>query len=164
MKRAVELIAIWTALAGGAVLIALVVMTCISIAGRALVFAGLRPIPGDYELVEAGIGFAVFAALPYCHLKRGHASVDLFKPAFGRFNRVLDAVIDLAILAVALLLTWRLTLGMFDKKSFFETTLVLQFEVWQGYALALVGAVAFCIVALWRAAETLGLVRGADTQ
>jgi len=159
MRRAVEWLAIWTALSGGVVLVALVVMTSLSVSGRAFIPLGLRPIPGDFELVEAGVGFAVFAALPYCHWMRGHARVDLFKPAFGhRLNRLLDALIDLAILGVALLITWRLTLGMLDKRSFFETTFILQFEVWRAYALGLVGSVVFCVVALWRAVETLGLV------
>lgn len=156
MRQAVERLAVWTALAGGAVLIALVVMVCVSIAGRALTAFGLGPIPGDYELVEFGIGFAVFAALPWCHLNRGHATVELLAPMFGPVvNRVLDAVIDIAVLATALLLTWRMAVGMLDKKAYFETTFILGIEVWQGYALGLVGAVVFCIVALWRAGDSV---------
>ena len=68
MKAAVERLAVWTALAGRLVLVALVCMTCVSIVGRAFSVFGLGPIPGDYELVEIGIGFAAFAALPWCHL------------------------------------------------------------------------------------------------
>ena len=55
-------------------------MTVVSIVGRAsLTWAWvLGPVPGDFELVEVGTGFAVFAFLPWCQLKRGHATVDLF--------------------------------------------------------------------------------------
>lgn len=160
-RAVVERLAVWMALAGGLVLLALVVLTCVSIVGRALTGLGLAPIPGDYELVEIGIGFAVFAALPWCHLNRGHATVELLAPAFGpRLNRVLDALIDLAVLAAALLLTWRLALGMLDKKSYFETTFILGVEIWIGYALALAGAAVFCVVALWRAGESAARVRG----
>ena len=156
MRTAVERLAAWTALAGGLVLLALVAMVCISIAGRALTGIGLRPIPGDYELVEVGVGFAVFAALPWCHLKRSHAAVDLLAPALSaRTNRVIDALIDLLVLAIALLIAWRLAVGMLDKKSYLETTLILGFETWLGYAFAMAGATVFCIVALWRAAESL---------
>jgi TRAP-type C4-dicarboxylate transport system permease small subunit len=156
MKTAVERLAVWTALAGGGVLVALVVLTCVSIAGRALTGVGLGPIPGDYELVEIGIGFAVFAALPWCHLNRGHATVELFAPMFGpRLNRVLDAVIDLAVLATALLLTWRLAVGMLDKKAYFETTFILEIQIWQAYALGLAGAVVFCLIALWKAGDSV---------
>jgi TRAP-type C4-dicarboxylate transport system permease small subunit len=148
-------------MAGGLVLVALVAMTCVSIAGRALTGLGLGPVPGDYELVEIGIGFAVFAALPWCHLRRGHATVELFAPLYGgAVNRALDVVIDLAVLAVALLLAWRLADGMLDKKGYFETTFILGIEIWQGYALGLAGAAVFCIVALWRAGESVVALRG----
>lgn len=162
MRAAVARLAEGTALAGGLVLVALVAMICVSIAGRALTGLGLAPIPGDYELIELGIGFAVFASLPWCHLNRGHASVDLLAPAFGpAANRVLDALIDLVVLATALLLTWRLALGMLDKKRYLETTLILRIEVWPGYALALAAAAVFCVVAAWRAGESVWRVRGA---
>ncbi|MEQ8817678.1 MAG: TRAP transporter small permease subunit [Thalassobaculum sp.] len=162
MKSAVERLAVWTALAGGLVLVALVGLTCVSIAGRALSGIGLGPVPGDYELVEIGIGFAVFAALPWCHLNRGNATVELFAPLLGdRLNRALDALIDLAVLAMAALLAWRLAVGMLDKKAFFETTFILGFEIWQAYTLCLAGAVVFCVVALWRAGESLAALRGA---
>ena len=164
IRTAVERLAACTALAGGLVLVATAAMTCVSIAGRSLGglgIAGLGPIPGDYELVEIGIGFAVFAALPWCHLKRGHASVELLAPVLGgAVNRALDAVIDAAVLATALLLAWRLAAGMLDKKGYFETTFVLGIEIWQAYALALAGAAAFCVVAAWRAWESLARVPG----
>ena len=162
MKAAVERLAVWTALAGGAVLVAVVAMTCVSIAGRALTGLGLGPVPGDYELVEIGIGFAAFAALPWCHYTRGHATVELFTARLGvRANRLLDAAIDLAVLATAGLLAWRLAVGMLDKKAYFETTFILGIEIWQAYALGLVGAAVFCIVALWRAGDSLARLRGA---
>lgn len=156
MKTAVERLAAGTALAGGIVLLLLVGLTCVSIAGRALSGLGLGPVPGDYELVEIGTGFAVFAALPWCHLRRGHAGVDLLAPLFGaRLNRMLEVLADLAVLAVALLIAWRLAAGMLDKQAYSETTFILGIEIWQGYALGLAGAVVFCVAALWRAGESL---------
>ena len=48
------------------VLIALILLTVVSVVGRALFSA---PIPGDFELVEIGMAVAVFAFLPYCQLR-----------------------------------------------------------------------------------------------
>jgi hypothetical protein len=42
------------AIAGGIVLAAITVLTVVSITGRSLVPIGLAPVPGDFELVEAG--------------------------------------------------------------------------------------------------------------
>ncbi|RVT82870.1 TRAP transporter small permease [Rhodobacteraceae bacterium CCMM004] len=136
------------ALIGGAVLIALVAMTCLSIAGRAAIPLGLGPIPGDFELIEMGMAFAVFACLPWCQYARGHARVDLFRPAFGRRgNAVLDLVADVAMALAAALIAWRLALGLDDKMSYGETTFILRWPVWWAYAAALAGAVAFALVA-----------------
>jgi len=71
------------AVAGGLVLLAMVAMICVSIFGRALLAFGLRPITGDYELVSIGMGFAVFAFMPWTHLNRGHALVSLVTDSFA---------------------------------------------------------------------------------
>ncbi|MDG1067598.1 MAG: TRAP transporter small permease, partial [Sulfitobacter sp.] len=123
------------ALFGGALLLLVVGVTFISIAGRALVplDIGLGPIRGIYDITEIGIAAAVFAFLPWCQLERGHAAVDLFKPAFPKLmNRLLDVVLDGGMLAVAALIAWRLYLGMMDKLTYGETTLIAQIPVWQG--------------------------------
>ncbi|MGJ8584779.1 MAG: TRAP transporter small permease [Marinosulfonomonas sp.] len=144
-----EKLARWTAILGGLVLLAVVIMSCISITGRFIgkLGFGLGPIPGDTELVEMGIGFAVFAFLPWCQLRRGHATVDLFQNVFGqRTNRVIDFLSDILMFIAASLIAWRLCLGMLDKKSYSETTWILQLPLWNGYAAALVGAVVFVLV------------------
>ncbi|NNL36424.1 MAG: TRAP transporter small permease, partial [Silicimonas sp.] len=60
------------AIVAGLVLTAMAIVTVISINGRSLIWAGLAPVPGDFELVEIGCAVAVFGFLPYCHLYRGH--------------------------------------------------------------------------------------------
>jgi TRAP-type C4-dicarboxylate transport system permease small subunit len=148
----IETLARWTAYAGGLVLLAVVVMTCVSIAGRSLdrLATGFGPIPGDFELVEIGIGFAIFAFLPWCQLKRGHATVDLFQPYFGKqLNAFIELISDLLMFIAATLIGWRLWQGMLDKRGYTETTFILQFPVWIAYAAALVGAAVFVIVSLY---------------
>lgn len=150
LEKAAEVIAGTLALAGGAVLLILTALTCISILGRAAVplDIGLVPIRGIYDMTEIGMAAAIFAFLPYAQLTEAHARVDLFRWAIpGTFDRLLDLLFNIAMAFVALVGTWRLYLGMQDKMSFGETTLIAQIPVWQGYAGGLVGAVGFVLVA-----------------
>ena len=174
LERVVTFIARWTALAGGLVLIILTILTVASVSGRAMLTAanlhdsdswlmpiypllrsvggffnglGAKPIPGDFELVEAGTGFAIFAFLPWCHLKRGHATVELLAGCYPTWlNHIIDIVANFLMLAVTVLLAWRHLLGTLDKVSYGETTFILQFPLWWGYAASMIGAVVFVIV------------------
>ena len=142
------------ALLGGLVLIALVILTVISIGGRSLISIGLRPIQGDFELVEAGCAFAIFAFLPWCQYRQGHVTVDILSNAFS--PRVQDSLMligNVLMTVIAGLLAWRLYLGTLERQLYNETTFILQMPVWWGYALALLGAVLFALVAaytVWR--------------
>ena len=62
VERLVNRLAKLLAFFGGAVLTALAFMTVLSTVGRAFVGMqiGLGPIPGDFELVEAGTAVAIF--------------------------------------------------------------------------------------------------------
>jgi TRAP-type C4-dicarboxylate transport system permease small subunit len=152
---------------GGAVLIILTALACVSIVGRILIPFGLQPVRGDYEWIEMGVGFAIFAFLPWCHLMKGHASVDLLQPVFpGVMNRLLDLAIDIAMLGAAVILTWRLWLGMHDKLRYEETTFILQFPIWQAYAAGVVGCAGFIYVAVFcvlRSARALTGKAGGET-
>ncbi|PSL20924.1 TRAP transporter small permease [Shimia abyssi] len=148
LDKAVEFLARAMAILGGVVLIGLVIMTCVSITGRALIPIGLAPVPGDFELVEAGVAFAIFSFLPWCQYTRGHARVDLLQSLLGQFgNRVIDLIADVMMLIAAYVIAWRLYLGMSDKFAYKETTFILQFEIWMAYAASLAGAVVFAVVA-----------------
>lgn len=135
------------AILGGLALIGVVLSSVISIAGRALIPLGLGPIPGDFELVELGTGFAVFAFLPWCQITRQHAVVELLTMQFSDgVNRVIDLVSDLVMLGLALFIGWRHLLGMLDKMRYGETTFILQYPIWWAYAAGLLGAAAFILV------------------
>ncbi|MCF1505757.1 TRAP transporter small permease [Afifella sp. H1R] len=148
------------AILGGLVLVVLTVMTVLSIAGRALVPLGLGPVPGDFELVEAGVAFAVFSFLPWCQFRRGHVTVDLLAERFGPRGMAACALAsNLVMTAIAGLLAWRLGLGMQDKRLYPETSFILQFPIWWPYAASLAGAWMFAVASaytVWRALnETL---------
>ena len=161
--RAVFWLARSIAITGGLVLTALVLLMVFSVIGRALIWAGLSSIHGDYELVEAGVGFAIFAFLPWAHLTRGHAIVSIFTDFAGaRINAWILVVTDALMLVVAAFLTWRHGLGTIDKFNYGETTLLLRMPLGWSYAASLVGAVAFVIVAAYVLARSVSLALSAD--
>ena len=138
----------------GVVLAAMALLTVVSITGRSLIWAGLGPIPGDFELVEMGCAIAVFAVLPYCHLHRGHVTVDILVERLPTpvFN-TLTLVGDLTIALIAGGVCWRMWYGLQEKLTYGETTMILGAPVWIGYVLSYIGAVWFVVVAayvLWR--------------
>ena len=152
LNRAADLLARTLALAGGLGLLIIVLLTCISIAGRAFVplDIGIGPIRGIYDITEIGMAAAIFAFLPWAHLREAHARVDLFQNAFPkRINLAFDLLFNIAMAVIATIGSWRLYLGMQDKLSYGETTLIAQIPVWQGYAAGLVGAIGFVLVSLF---------------
>lgn len=161
---------------GGLVLTFLIFMTCASIAGRsinsilnsdflqsaipdianALLAVGLGPINGDFELVEAGLAFAVFLFIPLCQLEGAHASVDIFTSRLPlRINQKLQLLIDIAFAAALVLIAVKLFEGMQSKRNSGETTLLLQYPIWWAYGLSLLGAIIAALVGIYIAAMRL---------
>lgn len=177
------------ALLGGVVLVAVTVVTTVSVLGRAivtmaymdvadgafgmtwlrlaaawLVSIGARPIPGDFELVEAGTGFAIFAFLPWCQLNRGHASVDLFTSAMSpTVNRVINLVSEILMTGIVGLIAWRLWYGLADKHRYGETTFILQYPLWWAYAICMVAAAVGVLVSISMVGTRIMELRGGTT-
>ncbi len=121
LDRILTRLAAALALAGGLGLIFATVVTCLSIllklanriagAGAGGVpehLAWLGPILGEEELVTYGVGLALFTALPWVMIRRGHIRIDLFQPWFPpRLNRTLDLLGDTALAAIAYLILTR---------------------------------------------------------
>lgn len=150
----------WAAIVGGVALVAITLMIVASVTGRSLLDLGLGPVPGDFELVEVGTAVAVFFFLPWTYLKGGHATVDLLYmhlPSWAQKAIVL--VCDLTMLAVWVLMTWKLYEGMLEKKEYLETTFILAMPVWWAYAACLVGAVIGCMAYLAKTLTLLGIGR-----
>jgi len=163
------------ALLGGLVLCALILLVCLSVLGRAmngvlhgpvaqvapglataLLDWGVGPINGDFELVEAGVAFAIFAFLPLCQITSGHAAVDVFVTRMpAGFDRFLRAIAELAFAVVLVVIAWRLYDGMMSKRGYGETTFLLQFPVWWAYLASLSGAVVAALVGVYMAAMRL---------
>lgn len=148
--RAIHGLARYVALAGGMVLVAIVVLIVVSVIGRTLIWAGLKPITGDYELVEAGTGFAIFAFLPWVHLTRGHAVVTVFTDFLSaRINAWIVVVADALMLVIAAVIAWRHWYGMIDKLNYGETTLLLRMPLWWSYAAGMIGAAAWVVISVY---------------
>ncbi|MZR12504.1 TRAP transporter small permease subunit [Maritimibacter sp. DP07] len=137
------------AILGGIVLAVLIVIVVVSIVGRE---TGLGAITGDYELVEAGMAFCIFAFLPYAHMTGAHATVDIFTNALGeRAHRWLLAVIDTVFAVVLIIIAVQLYGGLVSKMNSGQTTLLLQFPVWWGYLASFCAAVIGGVVGVWHA-------------
>lgn len=172
MHKHMTSLARFMAVLGGIVLSLLIILTCVSIAGRLLngffhgdfmtgiapgfaqwmLDLGVGPVNGDFELVESGVAFAIFAFIPLCQITSGHASVDIVANMLpASVNRFLRMVIEITFAAVLVLIAWRLYDGMMSKRSYGETTFLLQFPIWWAYAASFFGAVVSAIVGIYMA-------------
>ena len=160
------------AVLGGIMLCALIVLTCVSVLGRSLngilhadlvqsfvpdlarglIDLGIGPVNGDFELVEAGVAFSIFAFLPLCQISGAHAAVDVFTSRFSpRVMRVIRWAIDVIFAVVLVLIAVQLFDGMQSKMRSGQTTLLLEFPVWWAYALSMIGAVMAALVSVYLA-------------
>ena len=165
----------FSAILGGIVLTLLIVLTCVSIAGRLIngwmhgdfmenlapgfaqwaLSLGVGPITGDFELVESGVAFAIFAFIPLCQITSGHASVGIVTEKLPeRAQQFLRMIVELVFAAALVLIAWRLYEGMSSKMRYGETTFLLQFPIWWAYAASFAGSLVAAIVGVY-----MGLVR-----
>lgn len=170
MHRVIQSLTRLTALVGGTVLIALIVLTTLSIVGRSinkmlhadffdnsltwlsqsLLDLGIGEVNGSYELLEAGVAFAIFSFLPICQLYGAHATVDVFTSFLGRRgNRWIAAFWEVVLAAVILLIVNQLFGGMERYIRNGQTTLFLQFPLWWAYAASFSAGVVACITAVY---------------
>jgi TRAP-type C4-dicarboxylate transport system permease small subunit len=177
MQKFMNNLSRFMAILGGIVLTALIILVCVSVLGRTLnsllhsapvvavlgdfaktlLDAGVGPILGDFELVEAGVAFAIFAFIPFCQITGGHATVDIFTSMLPlKVNRLLQMVIDIVFAGVLILIAMQLYEGMLSKMQYRETTFLLQFPVWWSYAASLVAAVVSAIVSVYIAVVRVG--------
>lgn len=176
MERAVHALARTTAILGGLVLCAIVVMLTLSISGRVLsdvlhasretgwlggmaqtlIDLGIGEIQGSYELLEAGVAFAIFSFFPVCQLYTSHATVDVFTARLpDRFNRAITAFWEVILTATLIFISLRLYDGMQRYIQNGETTFFLQFPVWWAYLASFLASCVTCVVAVYCAVMRL---------
>lgn len=127
-ERALDRACTWLAAAGGLVMLAFTAISVGSIVSRTFFGA---PLVGDFELTERGTAIAVFAMLPYCHLRGGNVVVDMFVGMFPpATRRALAVASDVLFAIVAALMTWRLTIGGIAQYHFNDMSMMLQIPTW----------------------------------
>jgi TRAP-type C4-dicarboxylate transport system permease small subunit len=165
------------AVLGGAVLLALIVMTCLSVVGRAvntglhalldagmlgqvaqgLINSGIGAIRGDFELVEAGMAFCIFAFLPWCQISGGHAVVEILTNRLpGPANKAVIFLSEVLFAVALVVIARQLELGFERKLRSGQTTALLQMPIWWAYGACLVGAGLAAMMSIY-----VALLRGA---
>ena len=130
---------------GAAVALATGGLTLVSVIMRSV---WSQPIPGDVEMTQMGIAFAISMCLPYCQLQRGNIMVDFFTQSSSEGTRKrLDAIGQLSLVLLYGLLAWRTSVGAVSVREAGETTMIISLPMWWAYAclapgLALAGWVA----------------------
>ncbi len=132
-----------SAIMGGLIFVAIVVMSIVSIVGRKL---WSSPVPGDVEMLQMAAAFASASFFAYCHLNGGDVKVDFFtaKASPATIHR-LDAFGSLLVGTVGALITWRAGVGAMAIKAAGETSMILGWPVWIAQVLMVPG---FLLMAL----------------
>lgn len=139
----------WFAVLGGVVLVAMTLMSVGSIAGRSL-FG--KPIPGDFELIQIGCAICVAAFLPWCQMQGGNIIVDFFTArASTKTQARLDVFGALLLAAVMLLVAWRTGVGALSVRAAGETSMIMGFPSWIGYAFMVPGFALTALAAFYAA-------------
>jgi TRAP-type C4-dicarboxylate transport system permease small subunit len=159
LGRALERVCEIVAMAGGLLLVAIMLVSSVSVIGRGLsqVFgAKLSGIPGDIEIVQLGCAVAVFAFLPLCQFKRANVLVGAFtKNLPVRYRAMFDLAANLLFLVLAFALAWQLGHGTVEKFRNHDTTMVLRIPEGWPFAAALVFAWLLVIVTAYTAARSV---------
>jgi TRAP-type C4-dicarboxylate transport system permease small subunit len=130
--KALERLSNLCALLGGILLTGITLMPVYSVVMRN--FFG-KPIQGDFELVQVACAVSIAAFMPLCHLRGGHIIVDFFtNNASERTRSKLDAIGAVLVGLVFALLAWRTGAGALDALRNNETSMMMGFPLWIGYA------------------------------
>ena len=142
----IEKLAALSAFAGSAILTAITAMAVASIAMRSL---GFQPIQGDFELVQVALAGCIALMLPWCQLKGGNLTVDFFTARLRKTRqRRLDAIGAVLFAVIMTVVAWRTCAGAIAVKASNESTMILGFPLWIGYAAMIPGLVLTAIAAL----------------
>ena len=138
------------AVLGGLLLLAIALMTVVSIVGR---FFINTPVHGDFEYTKQGMGIVVASFIPYCILNGGNLIVDFFtSKASEKTQRVLDTLGAIATGLGLLVFAWQASVAIPDVMESNEVSGNVNLPVWWIYAgmapslwLAVLAAVALTV-------------------
>jgi TRAP-type C4-dicarboxylate transport system permease small subunit len=132
---------------GGVALALLVLTTVVSVGGRALFES---PIPGDIEIAQLLMAFAISCFLPWCQWHRGHVMIEFFtRSASRRQQQRLQRIGDGLMAAIAAVLAWRTLLAAISAYPTNEGSMILGIPIWINYAALVPGFAVMAVIALW---------------
>ena len=142
------------AIAGGLVLLAIVLVT----AANSGAFAGDRVarawggsvagLPGYEDFVRLTIGCAALMFFPHAQARRGHVSVDLFVEYLpSGLRRLLERAWLVLTIALALFLAWYMWAGMLQARADALVTGVLGWPDWPFYLPGIASLVLWAAIA-----------------
>jgi len=128
------------ALAGGILIIAIMLVTSVNVGAFALdriarLFGThVGALPGYEDFVRLTISSAALMFLPYCQFRRGHVAVDLFASKLpSSFRRNLDRLWLAAIAMLALFLAYWMIVGLIETRADHALSPVLSWQEWPFY-------------------------------
>lgn len=150
MQKSIEnVVAAW-ALVGGVILVAIVLVTAVNVSAftldrvARLLGTTVSGLPGYEDFVRLAISVAALMFFPYCQLRHGHVTVDLFARALPlSWRSALDTLWLALTAAVAAFLSLYMAMGMVEAREDRTVSAVLGWPEWPFYAPGIVS------VALW---------------
>lgn len=137
------------AVVGGAVLIAMAIMTVVSVIGRTFFDS---PILGDVELVQLGLAVCVATFLPYTQFRSANIIVDFFTTrASARSQRWMDGLGCLLYAGMTALIAWRVYAGGVMSHENQEASMLMNLPLWIPYMLMVPGLVLCTLVGVYQA-------------
>jgi len=142
------------AILGGMILCFLALLVVISILGRMFF---LLPVPGDFEIVGIGTAIAIFLCLPYCQLRRGHVTVDIFSARVPkRIQDWLDTFAGVVFALISLLFAWQMIKGLRDMYTQSDMTIIVGIPLWIAFPFGIVSFLLLSLCCLFTAHNDLG--------
>ncbi len=163
MRALLEKTVTWWALMGGAILLAIVLVTAVNVGAFGLdriarLFGGtVTALPGYEDFVRLAISAAALMLFPYCQLHRGHVVVDLLLSRVPRgLQRTLDTISLLAMAGLALFLAYWMVLGMLETRADGALSRVLGWPEWPFYLPGIASLVLWATIAAYQVFEGEG--------
>jgi TRAP-type C4-dicarboxylate transport system permease small subunit len=145
-----RIVAGW-AIAGGLVLLAIVLVTATNVGlyiADALAPGTVRVVSGYEDIVRLLVSAAALMMLPYCQLRRGHVAVDVFTERLRPTTiRAIECVIHVLMAATALFLGYWMVFGMLETRTGGLVSPVLNWPEWPFYLPGLVSLGLWAVVA-----------------
>ena len=155
MQRVIGNLASAWAVGGGVCLLLIVAVTTVNAGAfgldklARLVGATVSGLPGYEDFVGLAISMAALMFFPYCQLRRGHVTVDLFVARLpGALKRGLEAAVLILIALLGLFLAYWMVMGMLETRSDQTVSRVLGWPQWPFYIPGILSMALWSVVAV----------------